>query len=68
MSPVIWPHFDAEKKYKAAETREDNLSPNAGFMEEYPLWVEILTMFLADKLRAFELHIITSSRAQCVAQ
>gem|GEM_PF-5202688 len=36
---MIEPHFDADEECKAPESREDNLSPNAGFMKEYPLWV-----------------------------
>jgi hypothetical protein len=32
-------HFDVGREYRAAGTREDNSSPNIGFMANYPLRV-----------------------------
>ncbi|VAW06636.1 hypothetical protein MNBD_ALPHA05-2336 [hydrothermal vent metagenome] len=32
-------HFDVGREYRAAGIREDNFSPDIGFMEDYPLWV-----------------------------
>ena len=57
-------HIRTVKQYRTAQTREDNLSPNAGFMEEYPLWVVFLrgvTQPLA--MRLFQLSSPPSARA-----